>query len=227
MAVTYGYFGTMGALYLFLAALFCLDRVCSRIGVPKTPELDPEAPAEPPREGGTCLALFLASFLVLFLLNDHSFVFYNNYSYLADALLHGRLYVDGMPAYLESVEFGGHVYMHFAPGPAILCLPFVALFGVNGFNIAWLSLGLGAANTALAYLVFTRMGVGRDRRERLWCGLLLTFGTVHCFLAALGHGWFLGHVSSWFFLLVGMAFLTVPEDRRKDAHLFLSGIFYA
>jgi len=218
MKSDYGYFGIMGALFLFLLALFCLDRLLCRRTKPELPW--------PKREGAVGLVLFLGSFLVLFLLNDHKFVFYNNYSYLADALLHGRLYVDGMPAYLESVEFGGHVYMHFAPGPAILCLPFVAIFGINGFNIALLSLILGAANTALAYHVFRQMGIGRDRRERLWCGSLLTFGTVHCFLAALGHGWFLGHVSSWFFLLVGMVFLTVPEEKRTHAHLFFAGLFY-
>ena len=218
MEANFGYFGTMGAIALALLALFCLDRLCCRREPPERPL--------PRREGTMELMLFLLSFLVLFLLNDHRFVYYNNYSYLADALLHGHLYVDGMPAYLESVEFGGHVYMHFAPGPAILCLPFVAIFGIQGFNIAWLSLLLGAANTSLAYRVLRQMGIGRDRRERLWCGLLLTFGTVHCFLAALGHGWFLGHVSSWFFLLLGMAFLTVPEERRKDVHLFLAGLFY-
>lgn len=218
MKPDYGYFGTMGAIGLFLLALFCLDRVLSRRSAPEQ--------GRPRREWTVELGLFLGSFLILFLLNDHSFVFYNNYSYLADALLHGRLYVDGMPAYLESVEFGGHVYMHFAPGPAILCLPFVALFGIGGFNIAWLSLLLGSADTALAYRVFRQMGIGRDPRERVWCALLLTFGTVHCFLAALGHGWFLGHVSSWFFLLLGMAFLTVDEAKRRDGHLFLAGLFY-
>ena len=210
------YFGTMGAIGLVLLALFLLDRVLARR----------ERKGWPRREGTVELGLFLVSFLALFLLNKHNFVYYNNYSYLADALLHGHLYVDGMPAYLESVEFGGHVYMHFAPGPAILCLPFVALFGINGFNIAWLSLALGGANTALSYRVFRQMGIGRDRRERIWCAALLTFGTVHCFLAALGHGWFLGHVSSWFFLLLGMAFLTAPEEKRKDIHLLLAGVFY-
>lgn len=218
MAPDYGYFGTMGALALFLVALFCLDRRWVRGTTPET--------LWPRGERTVELLLFAASFLILFVLNNHKFVFYNNYSYLADALLHGRLYVDGMPEYLESVEFGGHSYMHFAPGPAILCLPFVAVFGVYGFNIGWLSLGLGAANTALSYRVFRQMGVGRDRRERIWCAALLTFGTVHCFLAALGHGWFLGHVSSWFFLLIGMVFLTVPEEKRKDAHLVLAGVFY-
>ncbi len=218
MGHDFGYFGTMGAIALFLLALFCLDRLCCRRPAAERPW--------PQRERTVGLILFAASFLVLFVLNDHSFVFYNNYNYLADALLHGRLYVDGMPEYLESVEFGGHSYMHFAPGPAILCLPFVAVFGVYGFNIAWLSLALGAANTALAYRVLCQMEVGRDRRERIWGAALLTFGTVHCFLAALGHGWFLGHVSSWFFLLLGMALLTVPEGKRKDIHLFLSGVFY-
>ena len=127
MEPNYGYLGTMSALFLFLIALFWLDRLwCRR-----------EAAEDrwPMGEGAVGLILFLLSFLVLFLLNDHRYVFYNNYSYLADALLHGHLYVDGMPAYLESVEFGGHVYMHFAPGPAILCLPFVAVYGVGGFNI--------------------------------------------------------------------------------------------
>ena len=212
------YFGTMGAIALFLLVLFCLDRALCRRSGSRQPW--------PRREGAVEALLFFSSFLVLFLLNNHKFVFYNNYSYLADALLHGHLYVDGMPAYLESVEFGGHVYMHFAPGPAILCLPFVALLGVGGFNIAWLSLILGSANTALSYRVFRQMGIGRDRRERIWCALLMTLGTVHCFLAALGHGWFLGHVSSWFFLLLGMAFLTVDEAKRRDIHLFLSGAFY-
>ncbi len=114
MQPNFGYFGTMGALGLFLLALFCLDRVycrCRQMAEPEVLELEVLEPA-PSREGLTCLVLFLASFLILFVLNDHSFVFYNNYSYLADALLHGHLYVDGMPAYLESVEFGGHVYMH-------------------------------------------------------------------------------------------------------------------
>ena len=124
MAQAFGYFGTMGAIALFLLALFCLDRLWRRR--PATSRIWPKG------EGPVGLLLFLASFLVLYLLNDHSFVFYNNYSYLADALLHGHLYVDGMPAYLESVEFGGHVYMHFAPGPALLCLPFVAIFGISG-----------------------------------------------------------------------------------------------
>lgn len=205
----------MGGVFLVLALLYLSDRLTA-----KRPGLFARL-----SEKKTEWLLFFGSFLILFLLNDKEFVWYNNYSYLSDALLHGRLWVDGMPEYLESVRFGGHTYMHFAPGPSLLCLPFVAVFGVNGFNIAWLSLLLGAGNTPLFYRVLRQLGIGRGRRERLWCALFATFGTVHCFLAAVGHSWFLGHVSSWFFLLLGIMFLTRNEaSRGRD--VFLAGLFY-
>ncbi len=172
------------------------------------------------------LLLFVGSFLVFFLLNPHVFVDYNNYSYLADAFLHGRIYMIDFPTWLESVDFGGYTYMHFAPGSALLCIPFVALYGVNGFNCAYLAMGLGAANCSLFYLVFKRLGIGRDLRERFWCTVLAIFGTVHCFLAALGHSWFLGHVSTWFYLLLAMYCITY-KGNKQGLMTFLAGFCYA
>ena len=166
------------------------------------------------------IALFIFSFLVFYPLNNHKFVVYNNYSYLADALLKGRLDIPDMPAYLESVEFGGKIYMHFAPGPSLLCLPFVAIFGIAKFNTAYLCMFLGAANAVLFYKVLERMGIGTSRRDRLWCTAFAIFGTVHCFLAALGHSWFFGHVSTWFFLLCAMFLVTTkayPKNAGKAA----------
>lgn len=195
-------YGTiMLSLSILLLGVFLLDRLWRRGGI-----LLPAKERGFLDRGGMELLLFLGAFLLFFLLNNHKFVFYNNYSYLAEALLHGRLYVDGMPEYLESVAFGGHTYMHFAPGPSLLCLPFVAIWGVDGFNIAWLSILLGAGNCTLFYRVFRQMGIGRGIRERFWCTVLAVFGTTHCFLAAIGHSWFLGHVSGWFFLLLAIVF---------------------
>lgn len=210
------YFYTMLAAAVLLGGLFLTDRLFHRRG---------KAPLDAVPERVLEAGLFVFSFLVFFLLNNKRFVYYNNYSYLADALLNGRLYVDGMPEYLESVSVGGHTYMHFAPGPSLLCLPFVAIWGVDGFNIAYLSMGLGAANSVLFYRVFRNLGIGRDRTERLWCVLLAVFGTVHCFLAAVGHSWFLGHVSSWSFLLLATEMMT-RHGAGKDLELFLSGLFF-
>ena len=210
------YFYTMLAIAVLLGGLFFTDRLFHRRG---------KAPLDAVPERALEAGLFLLSFLIFFLLNNREHVYYNNYSYLAEALLNGRLYVDGMPEYLESVSFGGHTYMHFAPGPSLLCLPFVAVFGIKGFNIAYLSMFLGAANSVLFYRVFKQLGIGRDRTEQLWCMLLAVFGTVHCFLAAVGHSWFLGHVSSWTFLLLAMDFLT-KHEAQKNGELFLSGLFF-
>lgn len=216
----YGYI--MLGVFLLLCGIYLLDLAWRRkeirliLGEKTSSFLD---------RGGMELLLFLGSFVVFFLLNNHQYVYYNNYSYLSEALLKGHLYVDGMPAYLESVDFGGHTYMHFAPGPSLLCLPFVAVFGVEGFNISWLSMLLGAGNSALFYRVFHNMGIGRGKRERFWCTVLAVFGTTHCFLASIGHSWFLGHVSGWFFLLLGMVFLT-RQQGNPGLNLFWAGLFY-
>ena len=66
----------------------------------------------------TSLLLFIISLTVFMLFSKHKFNPYNNYSYLANAIINGHLDVPNLPKYLESIEFQGHKYMHFAPGGA-------------------------------------------------------------------------------------------------------------
>lgn len=169
--------------------------------------------------------LFAVAFILFYLFNNHSFNLYNNYAYLAEALLNGRLDVPDMPAYLESVAFGGYKYMHFAPGPALLCLPFVALFGVAGTNCAYLCFALGAANAVLFYKTLENLQVG-DARERLWFSAFAVLGTVHFFCAALGDSWFLGHVSTLFFLFLAFYFVTLPPAVHLARNTFFAGLFF-
>ena len=172
------------------------------------------------------LIIFLVSAAILLLLNNGKHIVYNNYSYLADSLLHGHLDTPDIPSYLESVEFGGHVYMHFAPGPAILSLPFVAIRGVDGFNPAYLCIALGAANSVLFYKIITNMNIGETLRDRLWFTAFAVFGIVHLFLADVAHSWFFGHVSTWFFLLFAMYFITVEKPKNQRINYILSGLFF-
>ena len=173
-------------------------------------------------------AFFLFCFIAYYLCNKHEFNFYNNYSYFADALLKGHLHVDGMPEHLESVSFMGHKYMHFAPGVSLLCLPFVALWGVDGFNCIYLAMFLGACNSVLAVGVLKNMGIGKAEKDRIWLAAMLTLGTVHFFCAAIGSSWFLGHVATLFFLLLAFYFLTKQRKTLKMNYLFLflSGLFF-
>lgn len=174
------------------------------------------------------VALFCVAWLVLFLLNDHTFVPYNNYSYLSESLLNGRLDTPTLPLYLESIELGGKIYMHFAPGVSFLLMPFVAVFGLSGVNYAYIGITLGAANTALFYRLLVQMQIGTTLRERLWCTAFCTFGTVHCFLAAVSHSWFIGHVSSWFFLFAAMVLATASYRKRRARciSMFFGGLLF-
>src|SRR5918911_897732 len=54
------------------------------------------------------------------------------FNYLADAFLHGQLYLRLTPPTVgDLVWFHGRYYLYWSPLPALLLLPFVAIFGVG------------------------------------------------------------------------------------------------
>lgn len=94
---------------------------------------------------------------------------WNYFIFLADAFLHGRLYLLTNPPWLnELVKWNGHYFVVYPPMPAIMLLPFVAFFGIS-FPQPLLSILLGAINIALSYLVFTKLF--REQSVSLWLAL--------------------------------------------------------
>jgi len=171
------------------------------------------------------ICIFISAFIVFFSFSNHpDFVFYNNFSYLADSMLSGRLDVS-LPSYLESTEFGGRQFVHFGPGPALLHLPFIIIWGIDGFNTLYLGLLLGASNAVLFYLILKNLKIG-DIKERLWFTSFLMFGTVNFHLTSLVTSWSLGHISMLFFVFFAIYFLTVPSAKNQFLNLFLSGLFF-
>lgn len=169
--------------------------------------------------------LFTLSFFVFWLCNNHQYNVYNNYSYFAEALLKGHIDVPDLPPWLESISFKGKQYMHFAPGVGLLSLPFVALFGVEKFNCSILAMLLGACNMILAVRVLSNMKISRDMKDRLWLGVMLVFGTVHFFCASQGSSWFLGHVSTLFFVLLSLEFFSRNRAEKDMQNMFFAGLF--
>ena len=174
------------------------------------------------------LFLFLTAWLTFFVLNNHEFVAYNNYSYLSDALLHGRLDTPDLPGYLESFSLGGKIYMHFAPGVAILLVPLAAIFGAQSINYAYVGMTLGALSTVLFYHILQNLSIGKDARERFWCTVLVLFGTVHCFCASIAHSWFIGHAASWMLLFVSLFIVSIPyqKEESESAGFFAAGLAF-
>ena len=117
-----------------------------------------------------------------------------HFVYLAHALLTGHLeLVATPPGFGDMTRFGDQWYVAFPPLPAVLLMPVVA---VQGFavNERLVSMGLGAINCVLSWVLLGRIGRGVGVGVRL--GLTVTFavGTVHWYSAQAGTVWFFAHV---------------------------------
>jgi hypothetical protein len=144
---------------------------------------------------------------------------YPFYNYLADALLHGQLSLRLLPPTTPVLSlFQGRYYMYWAPLPAILLLPFVALFGIPFSDIAFTA-ALGALNVWLVARLLrcaARYGVARlSRAQRALLVLFFAFGTVHLALAPYGRVWFTGQLVG--FMCVALAYLAAIGLRGAPA----------
>ena len=121
-----------------------------------------------------------------------------HFVYLADSFLHGQL--DNRvppPNNNDWIHFEGKTYVSFPPAPAVLMMPFVAVFGLS-FNDVVFTLFFGAANVLLMFLVLqmlVREGLSAmGLRDNLWLTALFGFGTVHFACSVLGEVWLTAQV---------------------------------
>jgi hypothetical protein len=140
--------------------------------------------------------------------------------YLAEAMLHGNFDVAaaGMPAiYNDAVSVGASRYIPFPPGPAILLLPFVAIWG-TAFSESQFAAALGAVNVVVFWQVLAALGV--SRRTQALVVLFFAFGTVHFYSATEGAVWQYSHVAAVFFMLVAVLLLLRKAPLALTAFVF-------
>ncbi len=152
---------------------------------------------------------------------------YNHFVWQAAAFLQGRAAIDYpvgpsagspgnawfqdvLPLYDASGKLSGRGLLPFPPLPAVVLMPFVAIFGL-GFDERIVSVAGGAIDVVLAYWMLGRLPVGP--RVRLLTTLCFGFGTVLWYAAQLGTTWFLAHVIALSALLaaVGLALDLDPQ----------------
>ena len=128
---------------------------------------------------------------------------------LADAFLHGRVYLTEAPSWLnELVPGGAGWYVVYPPAPALMLVPFVAAFGLEfPQNVA--SCLLAGLSVGLAWVLFGRFALGRW--QRLALTVVFGFGTVLWYVAEVGSAWYLGHVCA---VLFSTAAVILALDRR-------------
>jgi len=161
------------------------------------------------------LSFFVISFLIYYATIEGHATPFNNFVRLADAFLHGRLYLKENITWLELVPLEGKYYIVPPPMPAILLLPFVAIFGPST-NQTIVSILLGSLNISLAFLVVGEMT--KNRGVQFWTTAMFGFGTIHWWIATAGGVWTFSQVTSVTFLFLAI-YATL-----KNKHPFLVGV---
>jgi hypothetical protein len=115
----------------------------------------------------------------------------------ADAWLHGRWNVAMAPGTVDTADVRGKVYILYPPFPAILLLPFVAIFGRATSDTLFTAV-LASGNLALLYLLFEQARANgwtrHTRQENLFLSILLAFGSINLWLSLGGSMWFTAQV---------------------------------
>ena len=139
----------------------------------------------------------------------------NTYSLLADAFLHGRLDIAGCFD-VDCARTGGKIWVVFPPAPAILAMPFVAIFGTGFAAYIPLSLVLSGVTLWLWWRIFRKLEL--DPAQAGWLVVAIAFATPVYYITIRGNG-------IWFFAqVVGTLALTAAMHEALDRRLLTAGI---
>ncbi len=126
--------------------------------------------------------------------------------WLADAFLKGRTWLDA-PLGPNDVVYGpsGEVFVPFAPFPAIVFMPLVAVIGPARADL-WepiINAAIAAADVGMAMWLAGRVGV-RSLVDRVWLAVLLGFSTQIWWVTTRGGVWHTGHLIATFLTLAAL-----------------------
>lgn len=130
------------------------------------------------------------------------------FNQLADAFLHGRLYL-ATPANTHDLTLhAGKWYVPFPPLPALLMLPWVAWQGVASLNTVLFATIFGALNVTLIFLLLSalarRQWTQLSTVDNLWLTLLFALGCVHWYMATIGSVWFVAQICTVTFVALAV-----------------------
>ncbi len=171
-----------------------------------------------PDDGGVnqVLACFAATCAIILMLGlvAHALSFkgqsHNSYGILAQSLLQGRLDVGRCPE-ADCALFEGRTYIIFPPMPAVLALPFVAMFG-SGFKFfGLLAIVLALVAICLWQRIFTALDV--DQPRQAWLLAALAFASpVFGVTFGAGNVWFFAQLVGFFFMTAAL-YAVLCRDR--------------
>jgi hypothetical protein len=130
------------------------------------------------------------------------------YVYLAYSFLHGKLHLIQTPAVLHDlILYKGYWYVPGAIAPALVMLPFVAIWGLK-FGDIWFSIFIGSLNVVLIYDLIGELNPSQgftheiQPTTRNWLTILFAAGTAHWYISSLGSVWFNAQVLAITFMIL-------------------------
>lgn len=130
------------------------------------------------------------------------------FNQLADAFLHGRLYLAAPANTHDLTLYDGKWYVPFPPLPALLMLPWVAWQGVASLNTVLFATIFGALNVMLIFLLLSalarRQWTHLSTGDNLWLTLLFALGCVHWYMATIGSVWFVAQICTVTFVALAV-----------------------
>ncbi|HTW87951.1 MAG TPA: hypothetical protein VMD75_08085 [Candidatus Binataceae bacterium] len=142
-------------------------------------------------------ALFLAFYSATGSLNPSP---YNAHVRQAFAFIHGHTYINA-PNYIEHAQVGAFAYQLHPPLPAILMMPFAAIWGMNVNQTAF-SMVFGALDIALVWRLLGRFRLNIN--ARLWLTAFFGAGTILWYESVNGSSWALSMVVSIAFTVAAL-----------------------
>lgn len=128
---------------------------------------------------------------------------------LADAFLHGQVFLTDHPSWLsELIPHDGVYYVPYPPMPAFLLMPFVAVFG-TGFPQQVASCLFAGIGVGLAWAMLGRFELATPVRALLTA--VFGFGTVLWYTAETGTAWYISHSVA---IMLSVAAVVLALDRR-------------
>ncbi len=172
------------------------------------------------------LAVVLVMLAIYTASNQNRTNFYNHFVWQASAWLEGEsairypvyesdglgvsndLFQDVLPIVDADGNETGRGFIPFPPLPAVILLPFVALWGLTT-DAQFIATVLGAIDVGLVYWMLGRLGTRRS--IRLLTTVFFGVGTVFWYTAELGTTWYLAHI-----VAVGLTTLAIGIALGSD-----------
>ncbi len=140
--------------------------------------------------------------LIVYYLTSAGETPYDYFTRLATAFLKGKYYLTENPVWLNELIPAGNTkfFVVYPPMPAILLIPLVLIF--NNFQQQYLAHILGAG--IVYFTVKLALKIKKDKELAIWSGILIGFGTIIWYLSSTGSVWYLGQITSCFFLMAAL-----------------------